>query len=817
MRPRTSATVTVSSHAASFDCEVRDSGPRLPEAYIPRAMLLPLVTAFQLAAGAPPVFHGRLGQLVASAPFAEVAVDVDGRLDEPVWRRAAVLTGFSLYQPVDQRPSPDSTEVLVWHSSTALHFGIRAFEPHGIVRATLADRDRIAADDNVELHLDTFHDHRRAFVFIVNPLGVQADGTKNDGGGFIPGSNVAPGQNDLSADFAWESKGRLTEWGYEVEIRIPFSSLRYPAAGEQRWGLQVDRHVQHSGYEETWTPALKGAASFIAQAGTLGGLSGIHHGQVLEFNPELTNTVTGAACCVPAQAGWTYSSTPQLGGNIRWGIGSNLVVNGSVKPDFSQVEADASQIAADERFALFYPERRPFFVEGSDQFNVPNTLVYTRRIVRPDAAAKLTGKLGRADIAVLSALDEGQSATNGERPLVDILRAQQAFGEQSTAGLLYSERLGGGRENRLAGADAHIVFRRLYFAQFQGVVSTTHSADSSQSGPLWEAVVDRTGRNFGFHYNVLGIGPDFRADNGFVTRTGIVQAGVANRFTAFGPPGGWFERWTVYLRPGGTWRYDDFFAGRNVLEKTVSLNNQFTFRGGWSLSATPTLSNYAFDSAAYAGVRTTTAGGVQQPFVPEGRLGTTVVNVAVATPQYRRFAASTSVTTGTDVDFFEASSVRRVDYGATLDLRPDERLRVSATFASSSFTRLRDGMRTLTTRIPRLKAEYQVSRPVFVRVVAQYEANVRAPLLDPGTGLPLLVRSADGTYAASVERRSNTLRADFLFSYRPSPGTVFFAGYGNSLTEVDPLAFQRLRRTGDAFFLKVSYLLRTAGRTPRGG
>ncbi|MFI5311161.1 MAG: DUF5916 domain-containing protein, partial [Gemmatimonadales bacterium] len=731
--------------------------------------------------------------------------------DEAVWRRAAVLTGFSMYQPVDQRPAPDSTEVLVWYSPTAIYFGIRAFETHGPVRATLADRDRISADDNIEIHLDTFRDRRKAFVFIVNPLGVQADGIKNEGGGFTPGSNIGPGQNDLSADFAWESKGHLTDWGYEVEIRIPFSSLRYPASGSQSWGLQVDRHVQHSGYEETWTPALKGAASFIAQAGELTGIRDIRHGQVLELNPELTNTVTGAPCCAPPQADWSYHSSPQLGGNIRWGVGSNFVLNGTVKPDFSQVEADASQIAADERFALFYPERRPFFVEGSSQFNVPNTLVYTRRIVRPDAAAKLTGTLGRADVAVLTALDEGQSSTNGIRPLVDIVRVQQAFGEQSTAGLLYSERLGGGRENRVAGADAHLVFRRLYFAQFQEVVSTTHSASGTQSGSLWEGVLDRTGRNWGFHYNVLGVAPGFVTDNGFVTRTGIVQPGIANRMTLFGPPGGWFERFTVYLRPGGTWRYDDFFAGRNVLEKTVSLNNQVTLRGGWSLSATPTLWNYAFDSAAYTSMRTVTTSGVQQPFVPRGRLNASVVNLAVATPQFRRFAASVSMTTGHDVDFFEASSVRRADYNASLDLRPDERLRLNATYVSSSFTRLSDGVRSLTTRIPRLKVEYQVSRPVFVRVVAQYQASVREPLLDPATGRTLLVSDSNGGYAASTENRSNTLRADFLFSYRPSPGTVFFAGYGNSLTEADPLAFQRLRRTGDGFFLKASYLFSSTG------
>ena len=341
-------------------------------------MLLPLL-AFQLAAAAAAIspaasgtiYNGRNGQISARPPAMNATVVIDGVLDEPVWKSAALLTGFSLYSPVDQRPAPDSTEVLVWYSPTSIYFGIRAFEPHGKVAASLADRDRISADDNIELHIDTFLERRRAFVFIVNPFGVQADGTKAEGGGFIPGSNVSPGQTDLSADFVWESKGHLTDYGYEVEVRIPFSSLRFPLGGSQRWGFQVDRHVQHNGYEETWTPVLKASASFIVQEGELAGLSGMVHGQTLVLNPELTSAVAGAA----SSNGWGYTASPSLGGNVRWGMGSNFVANATIKPDFSQVEADAQQIATDARFALFYPERRPFFVEGSDQFNVPNTLV----------------------------------------------------------------------------------------------------------------------------------------------------------------------------------------------------------------------------------------------------------------------------------------------------------------------------------------------------------------------------------------------------------------------------------------------------------
>ncbi|HEX6600135.1 MAG TPA: hypothetical protein VF034_12500, partial [Gemmatimonadaceae bacterium] len=296
-------------------------------------MLLPFLSAFQIAAAAQALgpagtYNGRLGQTSVAPPRIDTTVVVDGRLDEPVWSRAAILNGFSLYAPADGRPAPDSTEVRVWYSSDAMYFGIRAYADSGTVAATLADRDRISSDDNVEIHLDTFHERNRAFVFIVNPLGIQADGMKSEGGGFIPGSNVGPGQNDLSADFLWESRGRHTAWGYEVEVRIPFAALRYPISMPQTWGLQIDRHVQRNGYEETWTPARKASASFIAQSGTLTGLTGMIHGQNVEVNPEVTNTTRGAACCEPTLDRWHYASNPQLGGNVRWAMGSNFVLNG---------------------------------------------------------------------------------------------------------------------------------------------------------------------------------------------------------------------------------------------------------------------------------------------------------------------------------------------------------------------------------------------------------------------------------------------------------------------------------------------------------
>jgi len=353
-------------------------------------VLLPLLGLFQTLSGASvpdaATYSGWTHAVHARAPRVESDIRIDGILDESVWARAIRLTEFSEFSPKDGLPAEDSTEVLVWYSPTAIYFGVRAYEPHGGragVRATLADRDKIATDDQIQILLGTFGDGRQALVFGVNPLGVQMDGTIVEQGvsrsqGFIVSSagREAP---DLSPDFVYQSKGHLTDFGYEVEIRIPFKSLRYQAADVQSWRVQIVREVQHSGHEQTWTPANRAGASFLAQSGSIDGLTDLHRGLVLDVNPEITQHTLGG----PMPDGqWGYAAErPVVGGNVRWGIAQNLTLNSTFHPDFSQIEADAGQFVFDPRSSLFFAEKRPFFLDGIEQFNTPNQLIYTRRIV----------------------------------------------------------------------------------------------------------------------------------------------------------------------------------------------------------------------------------------------------------------------------------------------------------------------------------------------------------------------------------------------------------------------------------------------------
>ena len=761
------------------------------------------------------VYHGRQNQLAVAVPRLEGTVAIDGALTEAEWTRASLLTGFSQFSPVDGRPADDSTDVLIWYSSTAIHFGIRAYEAHGDVRATLADRDRISADDRVEILLGTFDDGRHATVFGVNPFGIQADGIlietgATQGGGFT-GATIVRESADLSPDFVFESKGRLTSYGYEVELRIPFKSLRYQPKAEQQWRINIVRRVQHSGHEDTWAPARRAHASFLGQSGRLVGLTDLRRGLVLDLNPEITASATGA----PDASGWTYAHQREMGGNVRWGVTNNLTLNGAVNPDFSQVEADAGQVSFDPRQALFFPEKRPFFLDGIEQFSVPSRLIHTRRIVQPVAAAKLTGKIAGTDIALLSALDDRHVARTVDDPLFAILRVQRDLGAQSRIGVAYTDRTVGADYNRVVDVDGRFVVARLYTAQFQLARSMTGAGEMRAEAPLWHLRLARNGRTFGFRYSINGIDPDFRTHSGFISRPGIVNSVLSHHVTWYGAPGERIESLTGEVVLNGTWQYDTFTRQGDAQDKKVHLNVNSVLRGGWRAGGSVLVETFGFDQALYADYaielpRADGSGADTVPFSGTPRLPNLDYVVSLGTPEFAHGSASAFFVWGRDENFFEWASADILYATLSADWRPTEKVRVNAAYQHQQFDRRTDGSTVGRRRIPRLKLEYQLSRPVFVRLLAEYDARYQDDLRDDSrTNAPLLLRDpATGLYGRADGWSENTLRADVLFSYQPSPGSVFFAGYGSTMGEADALRFGRLRRTHDAVFVKLSYLLR---------
>ncbi len=771
-------------------------------------MLAALFLLMQSTGPQQQVYDGRLHQSDVRIPRIDAGVTLDGVLDEPVWHQAALLKGFTQYRPVDSRPVADSTEVLAFYAPDAIYFGIRAFEGHGaVVRATLADRDNIGTDDNVQILLDTFNDRRRALLFAVNPLGVQQDGVRSEGlAGAAGGSNAGfrfDGVVDLNPDYVYQSRGHVTAWGYEVEVRIPFKSLRYQSGATQDWGIQIIRVTQHTGYEDTWTPVVRASASFLIQSGTLKSLTGLRRGLVMDVSPEFTSRLDGAPA---SPSGYQYKSIdPELGVNLRWGITQNLSAAGTVNPDFSQVEADVGQVTVNQRFALFFPEKRPFFLEGLEQFDTPNALIYTRRITAPVGGAKLTGKVGGTAVAYIGAVDDNDTTPNSPHPLVNLLRLRRDLGTSSTIGLAYTDRVVGSDWNRVVGADARVIWKKIWFSTAQIVGSWTKdvAGAAARAGALWDVTLyDRTGYSYGNHAELVGISPDFAALSGFVNRVNVVQGRFANRFTLYGKPGALLENATTFLLVQPTWRYRDFFNLGSTLEGSINDNLILTFRGGWNVTTYLANDQQRFDSPDYSGYQVNSS-GVLRPFaIPHGLYNLWSGILALATPE-RAVKVNVSIGRASGPIFAEAAEGRAWNIFLAATWKPTSTLRFDAQFPHQVITRVRDGSWFSTANIPRLKVEYQLTRDIFFRYVGQYTAQKIDALRDPRSGDSLVVNGTPRPRSTTTDFRN-----DFLFSYKPTPGTVVFFGYGASLTEPDPFSFRRLSRTGDGFFLKASYLFR---------
>jgi len=720
-------------------------------------------------------------------------VHVDGKLDEPVWSQATRLTGFWQYQPVDGRPAEEKTEILVWYATDAIHFGIIAHDSRpGSIRATSADRDNIDNEDHVVIDLDTFLDRRRAFFFGVNPLGVQTDGVRSEGAGQV--SSLIPGSVDKNPDFTWESKGRITAQGYEVEIRVPFKSLRYPGSGLQSWGFNATRVVQRTGYTDTWTDVRRANASFLGQEGALGGLEDMRHGMTVEAQPFVTATANGARDQVNGEF-IRQDVDPDAGLNLRLGF-SSYALDATLNPDFSQVESDEGQVTVNERFALFFPEKRPFFLEGIELFGSPQTLVYTRRIVSPKGGAKLTGKFGQLGVAHLTALDE----TGPDDALFNITRLRRDFGRNSIAGVTFTNRDQSGNHNRVLAADFRYVWN-LYFAQFQYGRSWTSDALGSRNAPIWQAEFDRTGRTWGFNYLLNGIGNDFDAQAGFVNRlrSGVVNGHFFNRFTLYGQRGALLENLTVFFGPERTWLYDDF-GFEPGLEGREQFDATFQLRGGWELNGHLERNFVTFQDSSFAGY---TIGSATGPaYLPAEDFSGGTWLAKVITPTWRRLNVELSYQRGRAAIFQEGVTGTGWVFRGQAELRPVSTIRAVATGTVFRLSRL-DGSEFARSTIPRLKVEYQPNRALFFRVIGEYRSERTAALVDPASGDPLYI---DGVAQPATEY--NGFRVDLLASYEPTPGTVAFVGYGSTLESDEEFNWSRLERMSDGFFVKLAYLLR---------
>jgi hypothetical protein len=767
-----------------------------------------------------PVYRGRDRELAVRPPQIDAQVTVDGNLNEPAWQQAAVLTAFSQFSPQDGVASAESTHVHVWYSPYAIHFGIRAFQPPGTVRATLADRDKIFNDDNIQLLLGTFNDRRQATVLMVNPLGVQADGNIVErgnvgGGGFTSTTTAAREGADLSPDFVFQSKGRVTEFGYEIEVSVPFKSLRYQSKDVQTWDINVLRQVNYRGHEDTWAPARRGSASFLNQGGTIDGLTKIRRGLVMDLTPEITQRTEGLpAAGKPGE--WNYDAQrPKLGGNVRWGLTNNLTLNGTVNPDFSQVEADATPVTFDPRQAISFAEKRPFFLDGSEQFAVPNGLVYSRRLIQPVVAAKLSGKQGPNGIAILSGMDaKSGSASRQDNPIYNIIRLQRDLGTTSRIGMAYTDKIDGDNYNRVLDVDGRYVWKRVHSLSYQVAASANHAVAANGTatdvmGPLWDWRYNLNGREFSMRASFKGISDRFITQSGFISRTGQTQENVGFRWTKFGARGARVEQISYDLMFDQLYDYKNFLNYGDARDKKWHNTVQATFKGGWSASAALLLETFGYDAPFYSNrFRILRGVGDTIPFTGTPRLFNRDWSINIGSPRTKHFTFNTLFLYGQDENFNEWSSGEIWYIQSSAEFRPTDQLRIAPSYTMQDFIRVSDGTRVQLVQLTRLRVEYQLTRDLFIRAIGEYSMNAVDALRDDSrTNKPLLVRSGS-TWVQSTKSRSNNVRAEFLASYRPTPGTVFYAGYSSLMREPETFQFKDLNRTSDALFVKASYLFR---------
>ena len=760
------------------------------------------------------VYDGSDGDLSVATPTLDKAhIRVDGVLDDEDWQRAALLRSFTQYDPVEGVPASQRTEVLVLVDADAIYFGVRAYDDHpGGVRATMAQRDKFdRSDDYVRLILDTFNDQRRAYVFSVNPLGVQQDGVWNEGGGDGRGRGHGP-PIDNNPDFIWESGGRLTDWGYSVELRIPFKSLRFREVPEQSWGLQVVRKISRNGYQESWAPITNNISNQLTQAGKLTGLKNLDAGLFMEINP----VVTGKRIGTLDDNEIFHRDRPQgdFGLNFTYGLTSNLTLDATYNPDFSQVEADAGQISVNERFGLYFPEKRPFFLEGTEIFNLPKQVVYTRSIANPIGGAKLTGKVGSWNVGYIGAQDKALDE-DGVDAVANLIRVRRDLGAASTVGMVYTDRTAHADEyNRLLGGDARLLFDRRYTVTLFAAGSRTAVPDSAPvNGALWSARLERAGRAFSFSTEVEDSDDGFQAGSGFIRRIGYMQVQSNVRLNHYGERGALVENWGPSLEVHGYWDHHRFWAGQGIEEGSAQLGGNISFRGNVSIFTNLKWTTYDFQPDRYDGLFVQSAGGVMSAFYPDqsrfqGLWGADA-NLWVNT--FERIRGNVRFSWN-EVPLFSGSSaaIETADSysgNVSLNLYPTRSLQGELGLRTSTIYRKRDGSRYSSAVIPRIRAQYQFSRAFYVRGIFEYSTQDKTGLFDPASGLPLFYCDEEGC-EEKVADASHDFHVEGLVTYEPSPGTVFYIGYTRQMQDTEAFRFRHVTPVADGLFVKLSYRFR---------
>lgn len=755
---------------------------------------------------------------------------IDGKLDDETWKHAAVFKDFYQTNPGDNIAPSKPTEVMMGYDAKKLYLAFHAYDEPDKIRATIAKRDEIFGEDNVRVFLDTFNDKRKAYVLGFNPLGIQQDGVMSDGA-----------EPDFNVDIVMESKGVLTGDGYTIEVAIPFKSLRYEAGKGKLWGIHFWRNIDRFDDEiDSWMPLSREEASNLKQAGHITGLEGISTERTLELIPTLTVSEEGRRVrAFPLAAvmndpslrdpGRFINKNAKLdpGLTLKLGITPNVTLDFAANPDFAQVEADQTVVTANQRFPIFFAEKRPFFLEGSDIFRTPIQAVHTRAIVDPDYAVKLSGKQGRNSFGLLLATDNapgnfseeemndpdifsGISKFVGKNAFIGVLRLKRDVGKESSLGLIGTSYNFIEKHNQLGGVDGRLKLDPKTVLTFQVLGTTSRrfffdpdtGADSYRTGNAiaYNASYDFTGRNFGYVLQTQGRTRDYRADVGFVPRTNTNHHGAFFRFSTDPKPKATLV--STRMIQGISMNHDWQGRSQNIeyfTELSFGLTKQ-TYVGFNYSDFYERLFEDEFGARRSATKRGAFFGDSERS--THGR--SVAVNVSTnPSKKYSAFLFMGHRWSIFDFDFGAGPRFPRVspaalsdpaspldpgpantfDMSANFSYQPTDALSASFSYDRNRFTRNQTGRIVFIDNIYSVRATYQFTRFMSARARIDYD-----------------------TLASRV-------RGQYLLGWTPNPGTSLYVGYNDDMNYNGFSPFTGhgepgFRRNGRTFFVKTSYLIR---------
>lgn len=671
--------------------------------------------------------------------------------------RLAHVEHFTEYQPTDGAPATQNTEVWIARTTTALYFVFICFDQHPeLIRTHLARRENILKDDSVTVLLDPFQDRLRGVEFVVNPTGVQADAAWAESG-----------SEDYSYDQVWNSDGRVTSKGWMALMALPFRSIRFPAAGHD-WGIVLSRNLPRNSEVDFWPRVSPSISGMLSQEGALHGIEGVTGSHNIQLNPYVLGQNVHVLDQIDPNN--PYFSTRHAeatgGGEAKAVWRDSIVFDATFNPDFSDVESDQPQFTVDQRYPVYFPELRPFFLENASYFSTPLTLLYTRNIVRPDWGIRVTGKSGRTNLGLLAIDDRqpGRTVPSGD-PLHDnkagfyVGRLSRDLGEGSNAGLMYTDEEFGGGWNRIGGADFTWRADKHWTVLGQMVESSTNQSrpDSAASifppgysaGPAADVQVTRNGHALNIFNEYVDISKGFETLTGFIRTANIRSNHFHSNYQ-------WFPKRSVVQSFGlevnqqiaydhqhnRVYRYTSFdpfwLLPRSIILAPIIGQNSDTVgpQNGYPLT-----SNRNF---------TENSGGFVARGQPWSQLSFNIDLFRNGNVNYYPVAGA--------VPFL----MNQQSVQAIIAVNPLRQLTVDNTFLFDRDKSVKDGQLVYETEVFRTKLNYQFTRAWSARVIAEYDSTLANPL------------------ETSLER-TKRIQTQALLTWLPHPGTVIYVGWNNDL------------------------------------